>query len=247
LPGDIIKPLPMKDIVVIDDEQDILEILNYNLTREKYNVKLFNHPVEAIKYIKHNHIDLVISDWLMPDLDGLELCRMIKNDPTTHEIPVIMISCKNDEIDIVTALELGAEDYLVKPFNIKELIVRIKKIIKRNSNAAQAYELVEIKKNDNKLIIRNDLRIDVDNYAAFISGKNIDLTYSEFKLLKLLATKPGKVYTRDDILDSINGDNCIVTERAIDVQVVGLRKKLGIYRDLIETIRSVGYRFKTTT
>src|SRR5208283_3619462 len=122
----------MKDIVVIDDEQDILEILNYNLTREKYNVKLFNHPVEAIKYIKHNHIDLVISDWLMPDLDGLELCRMIKNDPTTHEI------------DIVTALELGAEDYLVKPFNIKELIVRIKKIIKRNSNAAQAYELVEI-------------------------------------------------------------------------------------------------------
>ena len=241
---DKINANPMKDLVVIDDEQDILEILNYNLIKEKYNVTLFSNPVEAIKFIKLNHTDLVISDWLMPELDGLELCRMLKNDPATHEIPVIMISCKNDEIDIVTALELGAEDYLVKPFNIKELIVRIKKIIKRNSISTQLLDSLDIKKPDNKLIIRSDLKIDLDNYAAFISGKNIELTYSEFKLLKLLANKPGKVFTRDDILDSINGDNCIVTERAIDVQVVGLRKKLGTYRDFIETIRSVGYRFK---
>jgi len=157
-----------------------------------------------------------------------------------------MISCKNDEIDIVTALEIGADDYLVKPFHTKELIVRVKKTIKRSKNAVPAYEheITNEEKNENKIIIRNDLKIDVDNYAAFLSGKNIELTYSEYKLIKLLAGKPGKVFTRDDIICAINGNNCIVTERAIDVQIVGLRKKLGDHRDCIETIRSVGYRFK---
>jgi DNA-binding response OmpR family regulator len=232
----------MKNIVVIDDEQDILEILNYNLTKEIFNVKAFSRPLDAIKYIKHNTIDLIISDWLMPELDGLELCRLIKGDPLTRNIPIIMISCKGDEIDIVTALEIGAEDYLVKPFHIKELIVRVKKIIKRYSLVNHGLNGED--KTESKVIIRNDLKIDLDNYAAFLCGKNIELTYSEYKLIKLLASKPGKIFTRDDIISAINGDNCIVTERAIDVQVVGLRKKLGTYRDFIETIRSVGYRFK---
>ena len=236
----------MKDIVVIDDEQDILEILSYNLIKEKYNVKVFINPLDAIKYIKNNPVDLIISDWLMPDLDGLELCRIVKNNPATKEIPIIMISCKNDEIDIVTALEIGADDYLVKPFHTKELIVRVKKAIKRSNNVVQAYdhEVIDDEKNENKIIIRNNLKIDVGNYAAFLGGKNMELTYSEYKLIKLLASKPGKVFTRDDIICAINGNNCIVTERAIDVQIVGLRKKLGDYRDFIETIRSVGYRFK---
>jgi len=236
----------MKDIVVIDDEQDILEILSYNLIKEKYNVSVFNNPLDAIKYIRNNPVDLIISDWLMPHLDGLELCRLIKNNPATGDIPIIMISCKNDEIDIVTALEIGADDYLVKPFHTKELIVRVKKAIKRGKNAVPGYEneIINEEKIENKIIIRNDLKIDVDNYAAFLSGKNIELTYSEYKLIKLLAGKPGKVFTRDDIICAINGNNCIVTERAIDVQIVGLRKKLGDHRDCIETIRSVGYRFK---
>jgi len=234
----------MKDIIVVDDEPDILEILNYNLTKEKYNVKVFSNPLEAVKYVKNNPVDLIISDWLMPDLDGLELCRLLKTDLVTRNIPIIMISCKSDEIDIVTALEIGADDYLVKPFHTKELIVRVKKIIKRNLNFNQMHEVTEEEKTENKMIIRNNLKIDVDNYAAFLGGKNIELTYSEYKLIKLLAGKPGKVFTRDDIICAINGNNCIVTERAIDVQIVGLRKKLGDYRDFIETIRSVGYRFK---
>jgi DNA-binding response OmpR family regulator len=234
----------MKKILIIDDEPDIIEILNYNLTKENYKVKAFENPLEAINYLKFNKTDLIISDWLMPGLDGLELCRLIKTDQTTAAIPIIMISCKNDEIDIVTALELGADDYLTKPFHVKELIVRVKKILKRNNAGSEVYGILGAGKKEHMAIVFDNLKIDIDNYSAFLNDKNMELTYSEFKLLKLLASQPGRVFTRDDIIDSVNGSDCLVTERAIDVQIVGLRKKLGNYRGFIETIRSVGYRFK---
>jgi DNA-binding response OmpR family regulator len=237
----------MKEIVIIDDEADILEILSYNLTKEQYKVKTFSNPLEAFEYIKVMNCDLVITDWLMPEMDGLDLCRLIRENSSTCNIPVIMISCKGDEIDVVTALEIGAEDYIVKPFRVKELIVRIKKVLKRNQLQMSLKDemLVEIgpRSKTHSIVERNNLRIDLEDYSAYIDNRKLSLTYTEFKLLKTLAEKSGKVFTRNQIIESLNGDDCIITERAVDVQIVGLRKKLGTHRDYIKTIRSIGYKF----
>ncbi len=237
----------MKEIVIIDDEQDILEILGYNLTKEHFTVKTFTNPLEAFSYIKNVGCDLVISDWLMPEMEGLDLCRKLREMKETNHIPVIMISCKGDEIDVVTALEIGAEDYIVKPFKVKELIVRVKKILKRSANQRSESDMILVeepaKADENVLIERNDLKINLEDYTAYINGERLALTYTEFKLLKTLAKKPGKVFTRNQIIENLNGDDCIVTERAVDVQIVGLRKKLGSHRGYIKTIRSIGYKF----
>jgi DNA-binding response OmpR family regulator len=224
-----------KKIVVIDDEPDILEILRYNLTKAGYNIKTFNNPVKALDYIERFLCDMIITDWLMPEMEGIDLCRVIKYSPELQHIPIVMITCKDEEIDVVTALELGAEDFLSKPFGVKELQTRIKKIFKRQNLSEAVF--------DKNIIIRNNLKINTEKFTVTIENKKLDLTNCEFRLLKLLAAKPGKVFSRSDIIDKINSDEHIISERAIDVQIVGLRKKMGNSKNLIETVRSVGYRF----
>lgn len=224
-----------KKIVIIDDETDILEILRYNLTKTGYQVKTFSNPIDALEHIKRFSCDMIITDWLMPEMEGIDLCRNIKFSPDLQHIPVVMITCKNEEIDVVTALELGAEDFLSKPFGVKELQTRIKKILQRQNQSETVFT--------KNIIIRNNLKINTENFTTTIENKKLDLTNSEFQLLKLLASKPGKVYSRSDIIDKINNEEHFITERAIDVQIVGLRKKMGVYKNLIETLRSVGYRF----
>jgi len=225
-----------KKIVIIDDEVDIINFLSYNLKKENYMVEAFTNPEDALEHITRYSADLVITDWLMPELDGLDVCRALKSHKETASIPIFMISCKSDEIDIVTSLEIGADDYLTKPFRVKELIVRIKKVLKRID---QPNDL------EKHIIIRDNLRIDSNSYSTYINDEKINLTNYEFKILQLLASKPGRVFSRHDIIDLINDDDndSFVTPRSVDVQIVGLRKKMGKYKSYIETIRSVGYKF----
>lgn len=229
-------------LVIIDDQYDVLELLKHHLTREGYEVKFFFSAVDALKYITNDNTDMVLTDWMLPEMDGLELCKNLKMSAATRDIPLVMLTGKNDEIDAVTALEVGADDYLVKPLRIKEMLTRIKKILRRKTTT------------DN--IIKNTpavpakfqfgaLRLDAAAYKVYINEQELGLTIGEFKLLEMLAKYPGKVFSRNQIIEKINGPQYFATERSTDVQVVGLRKKLGVYKDAIETVRSVGYRFNT--
>lgn len=234
-----------KKVFIVDDEYDIREFLQFNLKKEGFEVFPFDNPVYAFEALSTNLPDIIVTDWLMPGMDGLTFCKVIKMNADTSHIPVIMITCKGDEIDIVTALEVGADDYLVKPFGIKELAVRIKKVLNKNG-LTQIQK--EIPAEHIPLLNQNTkqpkgLVIDKETYSVYLYDKKLHLTYAEFKLLELLADRPGKVFTRSQIIENDYGDDYYVTERSVDVKIVGLRKKLGKYENMIETIRSVGYKF----
>ncbi len=226
-------------LVVIDDHYDVLEILKHHLVGEGYEVKIFFNAVDALKYINGDNTDLVITDWMLPEMDGLELCRNLKMSQSTQDIPLVMLTGKNEEIDAVTALEVGAEDYLPKPIRIRELLSRVKKILKRRSGE----ETGRVKKEVREIIACGPLKMNRVSYKVFLKNELLELTIGEFKLLELLANQPGKVFSRIQIIEKINGSQYFATERSIDVQVAGLRKKLGDYKDAVETVRSVGYRF----
>ncbi|MDR3715499.1 MAG: response regulator transcription factor [Puia sp.] len=225
-------------LVIIDDHYDTLELLKYNLTNEDYEVKNFFNAVDALKYITVENTDLVITDWMLPEMDGLDLCKNLKGSSATRDIPVMMITGRNDEIDVVTALEIGAEDYITKPFRIREMLTRVKKVLRRRYSE----EAGEAKKENKESIARGMLRIDLAAYKVYLHENLLDLTIGEFKLLELLARQPGKVFSRNQLIERINGTDYFATERSIDVQIVGLRKKLGAYKSALETVRSVGYR-----
>jgi two-component system, OmpR family, alkaline phosphatase synthesis response regulator PhoP len=226
-------------LVVIDDHHDTLELLKYNFIQEEYEVKNFFNAIDALKYITSENTDMVITDWMLPEMDGLDLCKNLKHSPATCDIPVMMTTGKNDEIDVVTALEVGVEDYIAKPFRIREMLSRVKKILRRKS----AGDADKIQKENRDALIRGRLNIDLAGYKVYLNGQLLDLTIGEFKLLELLVKQPGKVFSRNQIIERINGTDYFATERSIDVQIVGLRKKLGPYKNALETVRSVGYRF----
>ncbi len=222
-------------IIVIDDYEDTLELLKYNLSKEGYSVQTFSDSQVAFDYIcKHTAIDLVLTDWMMPRLSGLELSKRLKMNEQTRNIPIVMLTCKNEESDVVTALEIGADDYIAKPFRMKELTVRIRKVMERKNN----YDL-----QSQVHLHKGNIHLNLSAFTAAIGEQTIELTYTEFKLLEMLASKPGKVFTRNEIIEKIAGPDHIVTHRSVDVQVVGLRKKLLDEKNRIETVRSVGYRF----
>ena len=226
-------------LVIIDDHYDILELLKYNLLLEGYEVKMFFNAVDALKYINTDNTDLLITDWMLPEMDGLELCRNLKMSPSTRDIPLVMLTGKNDEIDAVTALEVGAEDYVTKPIRIRELLSRVKKILRRKVTEVTTNTRREVR----ELIEIGALKINLVSYKVFMNDEQMELTMAEFRLLELLAKQPGKVFTRNQIIEKINGSQYFATERSIDVQIAGLRKKLGDYKDAVETVRSAGYRF----
>ena len=224
-------------LIVIDDSHDILELLKYNLVSEGYEVKAFFTAVDALKYVTTENTDLVITDWMLPEMDGLDLCRNLKHNPSTQEIPVVMLTCKSDEIDVVTALEVGAEEFIPKPVRMKEMLTRVKKILRRKSGEAKPAAAT-----NKESIVRGRLQLDLASYTVSIADEPLDLTIVEFRLLELLARQPGKVFSRTQIMERINGMDYFAAERSVDVQIAGLRKKLGPYKDGIETVRSVGYR-----
>ena len=224
-----------KKIFVVEDEEDILELIRYHFSREGYQVVSAMSGDAALKSIPKEMPDVIILDLMLPGLDGLTVCRLLKQDPQTNHIPIVMATAKGEESDIVTGLELGAEDYITKPFSLKVLIARIRTVLRRQ----QATSITS----DTTLHV-HDIVIDPERRELLVHGSPVELTYTEFSLLYYLAGQPGRVKTRDQIIDAVRGDDYAVTDRAVDVQIVGLRKKLGDCSDYIQTVRGVGYRFK---
>ena len=223
-------------ILVVDDEEDILDLVRYNLEKEGYRVTGIGTGEEALKSARQIGPDLMLLDLMLPGVDGLEVCKILKNDAETSQIPIIMLTAKGEESDIVTGLELGADDYISKPFSPKVLIARVRTVLRRirAEKDQQFSDKIEM----------NEFRIDPGKHLVTYNEKPVDLTYTEFRLLQLLANRPGWVYTRFQIVDALRGDDYPVTERSVDVQIVGLRKKLGSGGKYIQTVRGVGYRFK---
>ncbi len=221
-------------ILVVDDEEDILELVRYNLQREGYQVVLAASGEKALKLAHQQTPDLIVLDLMLPEMDGLDVARRLKADSRCRTIPIVMLTAKGEEADVVTGLELGAEDYVTKPFSPRILIARIKAVLRRRMQpVAEAEAPVEI----------HDLFIHPGRREVRVAGEAVDLTYTEFQVLYCLARRPGWVFTRSQIVDVVRGDNYPVTDRSVDVQVVGLRKKLGAAGRYIETVRGVGYRF----
>ena len=223
-----------ENILVVEDEEDIQELVSYNLNREGYVTICVGTGEEGLEKIRQTMPDLVLLDLMLPGLDGLRVCKILKNDTKTAHIPIIMVSAKGEEADIVAGLEMGADDYITKPFSTKVLIARVRSVLRRG----------EAEEETGKVIKRKDLVINPGRREVLLKGTQLTLTFSEFEILQLLAKKPGWVYTRNQIVNDVKGDDYPVTERAIDVQIVGLRKKMGKCGDYIETIRGVGYRFR---
>ena len=222
-------------ILVVDDEVDILELMTFNLAREGYRVFTADNGEKAIKIAKSEIPDMIILDLMLPGIDGLKVARVLKSGDNTKAIPIIMVSAKGDESDIVSGLELGADDYVTKPFSPKILIARIRVVLRRKSD--------EISDQSAPLHV-HAFMIDPQRREVTVNGNPVELTFTEFQVLHFLAKRPGWVFTRSQIVDAAKGDNYAVTDRSVDVQIVGLRKKLGDAGKFIETVRGVGYRFK---
>ena len=222
-------------ILVVEDEDDIQELVRYNLAKEGYRVAQALSGEEGFKAAKSHSPDLIVLDLMLPGLDGLEICRLLKADPKTSHTPIVMLTAKGEETDVVTGLELGADDYITKPFSPKVLVARLRAVLRR-----KAKESVD---EASPLKIR-EIVIHPGRHEVLVKGKIANLTFTEFQLLHFLAKRPGWVFTRQQIVDAIKGEDYPVTDRSVDVQVVGLRKKLGACGEYIETVRGVGYRFK---
>jgi len=224
-----------KEIVVIEDEADILEVIQYNLSLEGYEVCSALDGEEGLRLIKRKVPDLVLLDLMLPGLDGIEICRKLKADPATHFISIIMVTSKGEESDIVLGLGMGADDYVTKPFSPKELMARVKSVLRRGSFRDD---------NAHEQISRDGMVIDLDRHEVRLEGKKIVLTAKEFQLLYFLASHPGRVFTREDLLNHVSSEDAFIIDRNIDVHIRAIRKKLDKHRDLIETIHRVGYRFR---
>ena len=222
-------------ILVVDDEEDLLELIDYNLSKEGYRVTCVNSGESAINTAKSIVPDLIVLDLLLPKVDGLDVCKTLKADSKTQHVPIIMLTAKTEEADIVTGLELGADDYITKPFSPRVLLARIRAALRRKARPPLE---------DPTMIQVHNIVIHPGRHEVLLEGKALDLTYTEFRLLHFLARKPGWAFTRSQIVDAVKGEDYPVTERSVDVQVVGLRKKLGDMGAFIETVRGVGYRFK---
>lgn len=221
-------------VLVVDDEQDILNLVEYNLKRAGFQTILAKDGPEAIEAAKTHRPDLVLLDIMLPDMEGTEVLRRLKSTETTASIPIIMLTAKGEEIDKIVGLELGAEDYITKPFSPRELILRVKAVLKRTAAAPEAGRSLSFK----------ELSMDVSRHRITVSGEPVELSSTEFNLLYELMQAKGRVLTRDDILDRAWGLDCYVTPRTVDTHVRRLRSKLGVAGDYIETVRGVGYRFK---
>lgn len=224
-----------ESILVVEDEDDIRELLRYNLAKEGYQVTGSASGEEALKAVRVATPDLVLLDLMLPGMDGLEVCRSLKQTPLTRNLPIVMLTAKGEEADIVAGLELGADDYVTKPFSLRVLLARLRAVLRRRS-AAPLPETAPL--------TIHELVIHPGRHEVLVQGRPVDLTATEFRLLNLLARRPGWVFTRSQIVNEIHGDDYSVTERAVDVQIVSLRKKLGPCGKYLETVRGIGYRFK---
>ncbi len=218
-------------ILAVDDDREILILVQRVLEGRNYRVLTASTGEQALKYLREKKPDLVLLDLLMPNKDGLEICKQIKSEEETRNIPVIILSSRDEETDIVVGLELGADDYITKPFSERILQARIKAALRRKENQAES-----------AVIKVRDLLIDTSKHEVFLADEKLALTLSEFRILKLLSSRPGWVFSRYQIVDAIHDGKSAVIDRTVDVLIAGLRRKLGDRNDLIETVRGIGYR-----
>ena len=226
------------NILVIEDEPDIRRNLEYNLGREGFKASSVGSIDEANEKLKSKKFDLILLDLMLPDGSGLDLCKKIKSNSETEATPIIILTAKDDEVDKVVGFELGADDYVTKPFSVRELILRIKAILKRSDTKTK--EVVEVERQF------GDLKIDVDSHEVHVDSQLIELTALEFRLLKELVDKRGRVQSRDQLLSEVWGYNAEVTTRTVDTHIKRLREKLGSMGKYVQTIRGVGYKFSRT-
>lgn len=230
----LFKKSSSQTIAVVDDEPDILELVSIHLKKAGYKSVEFESGENFFEYLKKHKVDLVILDLMLPDSDGFEICKYLKNNKNYSDIPVIMLTARSDETEKILGLELGADDYVTKPFSPRELTARVKAILRRN----------EKKDASNKIFIGESLEIDPNKYEVRIEGEKIELTSTEFKILKLLTGKKGWVYSREQILEHLGGSDKGVLDRTVDVHIKNLREKLGEYGAFIKNIRGVGYKLE---
>jgi two-component system, OmpR family, alkaline phosphatase synthesis response regulator PhoP len=227
----------MATILVVDDEEPIRELLRFNLEKEGYRVRIAKDGPEALASVEKELPDLLVLDVMLPEMDGLEVCRRLRLNPKHQQIPIIMLTARSEEIDKVLGLELGADDYMTKPFSHRELIARIKARLRR----------LTIQDDSESMIVRGELRIDLSGFRVLIRGEETELTPKEFELLRVFAAHPGKVYSRDELLERIWGYEYHGDTRTVDVHVRHLRLKIEkdpSNPEYIETLRGIGYRFK---
>ncbi len=220
-------------ILVVDDEEDILELVSFNLGKAGFETILANDGETALKMARDEKPALIVLDLMLPGIDGLDICRILKNDSRTEDIRILMLTAKGEEADIVRGLEIGADDYVTKPFSPTVLVARIKAALRRQAGGGSLGGVIET----------GDLYIHEGRHEVRVAGEIVDLTHTEFRILYFIVSNPNWVFTRSQIIEAIRGDNYPVTDRSVDFQIVGLRKKLGSSGQQIQTVRGVGYRF----
>lgn len=223
----------MKMIAIVEDELDIAELVARNLRKEKFEVNIFGDGENFLKSMEEGLPDLIILDLMLPGIDGLDVCKIVRSDEKNSSIPIIILTAKGSELDIVLGLELGADDYVVKPFSVRELVARTKAVLRRT----------EVSQTGN-ILAQDGLSLDMESHQVKVDNIPVELTYSEFKTLQMLISRPERVFTRQQIIDGIWDDYRIVTSKTVDVHITHLRRKLGKYGDFIKTVRGVGYKFE---
>ncbi|MCX6998576.1 MAG: response regulator transcription factor [Kiritimatiellaeota bacterium] len=227
--------MPNERILIVEDEKDIQELIRYNLAQAGYRPTAAGTGEEALKLARRQPPDLILLDLMLPKMDGLEVCRMLSADSQTRHVPIIMLTAKSEEADVITGLQMGADDYMTKPFSPRVLLARVKTVLRRKRRAETGAA---------EPLRRGELFIHPGRREVRVKNKSVELTFSEFGIVYYLAQHAGWVYTREQIVDAVHGADYPVTDRSIDVQIVNLRRKLGASGDLLETVRGVGYRFK---
>ena len=223
-------------VLVVEDEHDIRELLEYNLTRDGFNVRAVETGEQALSAVTTMPPDLILLDLMLPGIDGLQVCRRLKSDAATANIPILMLTAKDEETDVVTGLELGADDYVTKPFSPKVVVARARAVLRRLSEPVHG---------EDEVLNFDQMTIHPGRHEVLVEGKLIDLTNSEFWILHHMARRPGWVFTRYQLVDAVHGEKHAVSDRSVDVMIVGLRRKLNECGNYIETVRGVGYRFRT--
>jgi DNA-binding response OmpR family regulator len=226
--------VPKPTVLVIDDEKDLLELVRYNLEKEHFDAIVASDGKSGLDIALRHKPDLVVLDLMMPGMGGLEVCRQMRADPRTAGVPIIMLTAKAAEADRVVGLEMGADDYLTKPFSPRELVARVRAVLRRTTVQPESAQLIK----------RGDLTIDVPRHEVSYAGKQVSLTATEFRILEFIAGRPGRVLSRDQIIDAALGHDAAVVDRTIDVHMTALRKKLGKGGEQIETVRGFGYKFR---
>ena len=231
------QPMPKHQILVIEDERDLVEVLTYNLTKEGYDVISANDGKEGLQRAQLNQPDLILLDLMLPGMDGLEVCRQIRFDSRTQNCRVLMLTARSEDVDEIVGFNMGADDYVTKPFKVKPLVHRVKALLRRGNDA----------ESESEIIVAHSVEVDRINHVARCNDEELLLTPTEFRLLWTFVKQPGRPYSRHELMDTSRGEDANALERTIDVHIRALRQKLGNDSGLIETVRGIGYRFRPVT